>query len=228
MRAAAQRLYWSLAGRTGSGHSLDFPALGGLAGIAARPNQATEVVACLAELKAAGLVSYALDLGGASEIVVDTSPEAQRTMRSVFVVHGHDDALLAEVDALLLRVGLLPIVLKVTPSGGRTLIEMIDDHSAVPFAVCLLTPDDEGRALRSDEALRSRARQNVILELGYFLGRLGRDRVHVLHRGGVELPSDYHGVVYTATDVPNSDWRVELCKEMRVAGLPLDIEAIVR
>ena len=227
MRAHAQRLYWALVERGGAGADLSFSELGDLVGLTRPSTQAREVLGCLEELKAGGLASYMLDLAGVSEISVDMSVETQRMMRSVFVVHGHDGSLLAEVDALLLRVGLRPIVLRSMPSSGRTIIEKIEDYSNVQFAVCLLTPDDEGRPVAAGGDIRPRARQNVVLELGYFLGRLGRTRVHALHRGGVELPSDYHGVVYTATDVPNSDWRVELCKEMRASGLPVDISAII-
>jgi predicted nucleotide-binding protein len=227
VKAGAQRLYWALVARGDDAVSLSFSELGELAGLTGRSSRHRDVVECLEELKAAGLVTYALDLAGATGLSVDSSAGTQRTMRSVFVVHGHDGSLLAEVDALLLRVGLNPIVLKSVPSAGKTIIEKIEQYSAVQFAVCLLTPDDEGRAMRDGHELRPRARQNVVLELGYFLGRLGRERVHVLYRGGVELPSDYHGVVYTATDMPNSDWRIELCKEMRIAGLPVDVGAIV-
>lgn len=226
MRASAQTLYWALVNGSDASVEPSFSELGALAGIPSGQSQAAEVLECLTDLQAAGLVSYVLDLAGVAGLVIDSSAGAQRTMRSVFVVHGHDRSLLAEVDALLLRVGLNPIVLRSMPSGGRTIIEKMESFSTVQFAVCLLTPDDEGRAVSSSQ-LRPRARQNVVLELGYFLGRLGRARVHVLYRGGVELPSDYHGVVYTATDVPNSDWRVELCKEMRASGLPVDVTAIV-
>lgn len=227
MRPYAQRLYWSLVDNSEHLQDLPFSRLADFAGIPQRPTRSREILECLEELKSSGLATYALDLAGVSEISIDATPDARRTMRSVFVVHGHDEKLLAEVDALLLRVGLHPIVLKTMPSAGRTVIEKIEKYSNVQFAVCLLTPDDEGRAIVANSDLQPRARQNVVLELGYFLGRLGRDRVHALHRGGLELPSDYHGVVYTATDVPNSDWRIELCKEMRNAGLPVDIGAIM-
>lgn len=227
MRAASQRLYWALVQETAE--SLTFAELGSLAAGDGKRLDEPSVLASLRELSSAGLVTSSLDLGGIRDVEVARDDATQGIMRSIFVVHGHDETLLAEVDALLLRVGLRPIVLRAMPSGGRTIIEKIEEYSNVQYAVCLLTPDDEGRAMRTSAAgnMRPRSRQNVVLELGYFLGRLGRDRVHVLHRGGVELPSDYHGVVYTATDVPNSDWRVELCRELRLAGLPVNIAAII-
>lgn len=227
MRAQSQNLYWALVAKEDSDFSASFTELGSLARLPIRSSQTSNVLNCLEELKNSGLVSYLLDLGGVSNVAIDSSDDAQRTMKSVFVIHGHDDSLLAEVDAFLLRVGLYPIILRSMPSSGKTIIEKIESYSNVQFAVCLLTPDDEGCSRRSNAASRPRARQNVVLELGYFIGRLGRERVHVLHRGDIELPSDYHGVVYTATDVPNIDWRVALCKEMRASGLPVDIAAIM-
>jgi len=183
-----------------------------------------DVVAALRELELADLVVFILDLEGVREVSVVATPRQLRALRSIFVVHGHDRQLLAEVDALIQRVGLIPIVLQVLASSGRTLIEKIEENSEVPFAVCLLTPDDVGAPVDTPSQLRPRARQNVILELGYFIGRLGRQHVHVLHKGDIELPSDYHGVLYTAIDAPNKDWRIELCKELRAAGIPAAID----
>jgi predicted nucleotide-binding protein len=88
-----------------------------------------------------------------------------------------------------------------------------------------LTPDDLGRANGSTD-LRARARQNVILELGYFLGRLGRTRVCALHRGGVELPSDFQGVVYIEFDSAGA-WRAKLAQEFVEAKLTIKIEGLI-
>ena len=96
----------------------------------------------------------------------------------------------------------------------------------VSFAVVILTPDDLGSALNEPGDRRGRARQNVILELGYFCGALGRRRVIVLHKGHVEIPSDYLGVVYTAMDSAGA-WKLILAKELRKAGLDADIARLV-
>lgn len=139
----------------------------------------------------------------------------------VFVVHGHDDAARETVARFLERLGLVAVILHEQVSRGRTVIEKVEEHGDVAFAVVLLTPDDEGRARGSGE-LMPRARQNVVLELGYFLARLGRDRVCALKRGGVEIPSDYAGVVWTDMD-SGGGWRLTLAREMKVVGFDVDL-----
>lgn len=180
-----------------------------------------ELLEALRELDRQNLVSYSLNLEGISDVRITASEHQLRTLKSIFVVHGHDEALLAEVDAFLLRIDLRPVVLRVQPSSGRTTMEKIEAYSDVQYAICLLTPDDIGASKKTPGDLRPRARQNVVLELGYFIGLLGRGRVCALYRGDLELPSDFHGIVYTATDVPNSDWRLKLCKELASSGIPV-------
>jgi predicted nucleotide-binding protein len=87
-----------------------------------------------------------------------------------------------------------PIVLHEQASRGKTVIEQFEAHADVEFAVVLLTGNDVGAAKSEPAKLQPRARQNVILELGCFTGRIGRDRVCALYENGVELPSDYDGV----------------------------------
>jgi len=139
----------------------------------------------------------------------------------VFIVHGHDDAALQGLARFLERLGLEAMVLRELPNQGRTIIEKFEDSaSAVGFAVVLLTPDDLGGALSSD-ALDARARQNVVFELGYFAGKLGRGRVCLLRKGDVEIPSDLFGVVYTDMDAADG-WKAKLVKELQAAGLQFD------
>lgn len=186
-----------------------------------------ELLGALRELDRLSLVSYSLNLEGISDVRITATDHQLKTLRSVFVVHGHDETLLAEVDAFLLRIGLHPVVLRVQPSSGRTIMEKIEAYSDVQYAICLLTPDDIGASKKTPDDLRSRARQNVILELGYFIGLLGRGRVCALYRGDLELPSDYHGVMYTGTDIPNFDWRFMLCKELADSGIPVATENLL-
>ena len=89
----------------------------------------------------------------------------------------------------------------------------------------MLTPDDIGAPKDKQGGLKDRARQNVILELGYFLHKLGRKRVRVLHKKEVELPSDIHGIVYVPMNNPN-DWQLKLAKEMKQVGLPVDLNKL--
>jgi len=137
--------------------------------------------------------------------------------KRVFLVHGHDEAARERVARFLEKAGLEVVILHEQPNAGKTLIEKLEDNTGVGYAVVLLTADDEGRA-RGDEALRPRARQNVVFEAGYLMGRLGRDRVALLYEPEVELPSDIKGVVYIEAD-PHGAWKEKLFKELRAAGL---------
>lgn len=138
----------------------------------------------------------------------------------VFVVHGHDEAARETAARFLERIGLQPIILHEQANRGRTVIEKVEAFGDVGFAVVLLTPDDVGRASR-DSDLEPRARQNVLLELGYVLGRLGRENVCTLKRGHVEIPSDFAGVVWQDMDAAGG-WKVALGKELKDAGYQFD------
>jgi predicted nucleotide-binding protein len=148
------------------------------------------------------------------------------TSKRVFIVHGHDEAAREGVARFLEKLDLEPIILHEQPSGGRTVIEKLEHHADVAFAVVLLTPDDVGAAAGDRDDLSPRARQNVVLELGYFAGRLGRSRVCALHKGSLELPSDIIGVVYVPLDSGGS-WRLLLAKELREAGFDIDLNAAI-
>jgi len=142
--------------------------------------------------------------------------------RKVFLVHGHDEAARQSVARFLERLNLQPIVLHEQPNRGQTIIEKFERYSDVAFAVVLLTPDDLGSTKLSTESLRDRARQNVILELGYFLGKLDRGRVCALYWDDVELPSDYLGVLYVPFDA-SGGWRLRLAAELKAAGINIDM-----
>jgi predicted nucleotide-binding protein len=132
--------------------------------------------------------------------------------RRVFVVHGHDDDLKDSVADHISSLGLDPVVLHREPDMGRTVIEKFEAYSDVGFAVCILTPDDP----MSNGAMR--ARQNVIMELGYLTGKLGRSRVCALKKGHLEVPSDIVGVLYKSVD-DSGKWKRELQQELVAAGL---------
>lgn len=147
--------------------------------------------------------------------------------REVFVVHGHDGEVKESVARFLEKLGLVPVVLHEQPNQDRTIIEKFEVCSSdVAFAVVLLTPDDFGCPADDKSTLYPRARQNVILELGYFLGRLTRTRVCALHKGGVELPSDYQGVVYIEFDAAGA-WKAKLAQEFVEAKLTIKVEALI-
>lgn len=142
--------------------------------------------------------------------------------RRVFVVHGHDEAAKQAVARFLEKIKFEPIILHEKISQGRTVIEKIEAHSDVSFAVVLLTPDDEGCA--KGGVPEPRARQNVLLELGYFIGRLTRGRVLALKSGKLEIPSDFAGVVWEAMDSAGA-WQRTLCKELEALGFDIDWKA---
>jgi len=146
--------------------------------------------------------------------------------QQVFIVHGHDHGRLQTVARFLERLKLTVIILHERPNEGATIIEKLEAHGNTSFAVILLTPDDIGSVATQPDNLKPRARQNVVLELGYFLGRLGRRRVAALVSEGVELPSDYSGVVYINLDAQGA-WQFHLAKELRAAGLPIHGDALL-
>lgn len=145
----------------------------------------------------------------------------------VFLVHGHDDAILQETARLLERFDLEVIILREQPNSGRTIIEKFVDYSNVAFAVVLLTDDDRGgiKSLSFDNQ-KFRPRQNVVLELGFFLGKLGRNRVCALYKEDVEIPSDYQGVLYLPIDAMGA-WRLSLARELKAAGIDIDLNKAV-
>lgn len=145
--------------------------------------------------------------------------------RRVFVVHGHDHEPKEAVARLLEALGFEAVILHEQADQGRTVIEKVEAHSDVDFAVVLLTPDDVGRAKVEGET-SPRPRQNVLLELGYFIGRLGRQNVCALKRGHLELPSDFAGVVWEEFDSAGA-WRAVLGRELQAAGHQIDWNRIM-
>lgn len=141
---------------------------------------------------------------------------AARSQRRVFVVHGHDGEMKATVARLLTMIGLEPIILAEQVNAGRTVIEKFEKNADVGYAVVLLSPDDPSPALHE-----GRARQNVILEWGYFIGALGRSHVTALKKGDVELPSDIVGMVWENYD-DHGGWKRRLVQELIEAGLEVD------
>jgi predicted nucleotide-binding protein len=147
----------------------------------------------------------------------------QVSTRKVFVVHGHGGIEHA-VAGFLRKLGLEPVILREQANEGRTIIEKFEAHSDVGFAVILMTPDDVGSL--KDGPQRSRARQNVILELGYFVGRLGRKKVCPLIQGDIELPSDVLGVAWVALDA-HDGWHMKLARELQAAGYGFDFNKVL-
>jgi predicted nucleotide-binding protein len=151
-----------------------------------------------------------------------TSPVALGS--EIFVVHGRNEAVKLEVATFLERLaGRRPVILHEHASEGRTVIEKLEHYGRdTNFAIVLLTADDEGRLRGSSDEPLPRGRQNVVLELGYFMARLGRSRVVLLYESDVELPSDMTGVVYTRLDSAGG-WKLTLARELQAAEIPVDL-----
>lgn len=139
----------------------------------------------------------------------------------VFIVHGHDSEVKNEVSTFIREIGLTPIILHEQASQGKTIIEKIETYTNVGFAVVLYTACDQGNdkaSIEKTNTLNPRARQNVVLEHGYLMAKLGRSRVTALVKGKIETPNDISGVVYIPFD-DHKTWKVELLKELRSAGV---------
>lgn len=159
--------------------------------------------------------------------VIESAHRPQPTVDpngSIFVVHGHNHAALHLAVRVLERgTGRDVIVLHEQANSGRTVLEKFEQHAtSAAFAVVLLTADDEGAEVGSPSH-RKRARQNVIFELGFFFGQLGRERVVVLVDGGVEQPSDISGLVYIPLDGAGA-WKMALGRELAAASIPVDYQ----
>lgn len=147
-------------------------------------------------------------------------------LSKVFVVHGHDRASKAEVAGFIRKLGFEPIILHERPNKGRALITKFREEAAgAGFAVVLMTPDDLGKAETAID-LKPRARQNVVFELGFFIGKLGPERVAALIEGDIEIPSDFDGVVYIPLD--KADWQTKLGMELQEAGYKFDWNRVMR
>ena len=149
------------------------------------------------------------------------------TSNKIFVVHGHDNELKNDVELFLRSINLEPVVLHRQLDEGLTVIEKFEKHSDVNYAIVLLTPDDigytvdEGRKKEEDRNVELRARQNVILEFGFFIGKLSRKNVCCIYKEGVTLPSDLNGLIYKKVDKTVDEIGMFLMKELKNAGLPV-------
>ena len=155
----------------------------------------------------------------------DNRGNEQAKTKEIFVVHGRDGGAREEVARFLERLGLKPVVLHEQPDQGRTIIEKFEDFGQVGFAVVLLTPDDTGKQKDDANGLKPRARQNVIFEFGYFIGKLGRENVCALVQGDLETPSDYDGVLYIPLD-DSGAWKMRLIRELKSAEYDVDANLV--
>lgn len=145
----------------------------------------------------------------------------------VFIVHGHDTALKVTVARTLEKIDLEPVILHEQENNGKTIIEKFESNAETcGFAIILLTADDWGYTKEENDASkRPRARQNVVFEMGFFMGKLGRDRVFLLLDNGVEKPGDLDGIIYNSTN--DEMWKIKLVKELKSSGYNVDANKIL-
>lgn len=155
-----------------------------------------------------------------------TTATARRDERTkIFVVHGHDTTALEQLELVLRRLGLDPYILQNNDGESKTLIEALEQriYKEAAFGIVLLTPDDYGYPKnKTDEDRQPRARQNVILELGMVLASLGRERMVLLKKGALEMPTDVSGIIYLEFNDHVKEISVKLVARMKNAGIEID------
>ena len=160
-------------------------------------------------------------------VVSDSSSASSNVRDEVFVVYGHDENAKIQLEALLRRWHLRPLLLDQLPSQGHTIIEKVEHYAnQVQYAVVLATPDDEGYRRNHTEEKKFRARQNVVLELGMMLSKLGRERVAILLKTPdlMEKPSDIDGLIYIPFgDTIDAAAQVILANEMNACGYNIQV-----
>lgn len=153
--------------------------------------------------------------------IVKINNWVEKKYDKVFIVHGHDNALKQEVARIIEKQGLEAIILSEQANQGKTIIEKIEENAEVGAAICLFTGDDYGRA-KDATSENLRARQNVVFEAGYFMGKLGRGNVILIASPDIEIPSDLQGVVYTNKDM----WQTDVLRELKAIGYNVDFNKL--
>ena len=155
--------------------------------------------------------------------VVKINNWVEKKYDKVFIVHGHDEALKQEVARIVEKQGLEAIILSEQANQGKTIIEKIEENADVGAAICLFTGDDYGKA-KGANSENLRARQNVVFEAGYFMGKLGRGNVIIVADKDLELPSDMQGVVYT----DSKNWKIEVLQGLDKIGYAVDFNRLFK
>jgi predicted nucleotide-binding protein len=164
-----------------------------------------------------------------SHLIENGKKATENLSKKIFIIHGHDEEMKQAIARVVEKLGFNPIILHEQPNKGRTIIEKFTDYSDVGFAIALLSPDDLAYSKESSpEQAKYRARQNVIFELGFFIGKLGRSRVLAMfdEKNNFEKPSDYDGIIYVPYE-KNGNWQFEIMKELKACGYQLDANILL-
>ncbi len=143
----------------------------------------------------------------------------------VFIVHGHDETAKTKTARFIEKLGLKSIILHEQASGSKTVIEKIEAYSNVGFGIILYTPCDIGAKNEENPNLKNRARQNVVFEHGFLIGKIGRENVCALVKGEIETPNDISGVVYVKMDDEEA-WHLKIARELRNSGYEIDMNKL--
>jgi predicted nucleotide-binding protein len=159
---------------------------------------------------------------------INTTLTVTKTLskNEIFIVHGHDDLAKTQVARFIEKLKLKPIILHEQVNSGKTIIEKIEKFSNVGFGIVLYTPCDKGCENGKETNLSNRARQNVVFEHGYLIGKVGRQHVCALVKGDIETPNDISGVIYIAMN-DNNSWQFEIAKEMKNSGYNIDLNNLL-
>lgn len=160
-----------------------------------------------------------------SAALTPNKPKTSMDKSKVFIVHGHDNAAKSEAARFVENLGFKAIILHEQASSGHTIIEKIEENTNVGFGIVLYTPCDLGASKGEKDHLKPRARQNVIFEHGYLIGKIGRENVCALVKGDIETPNDISGVVYIKMD-EGDGWKLAVAKEMKKSGYDVDLNKI--
>lgn len=160
-----------------------------------------------------------------AENVVSKTDNFQLDKSQVFIVHGHDETAKTKAARFIEKLGLKPIILHEQASGSKTVIEKIEAYSNVGFGIVLYTPCDIGSKNEENPNLKNRARQNVVFEHGFLIGKIGRENVCALVKGEIETPNDISGVVYVKMDDEEA-WHLKIARELRNSGYKIDMNKL--
>lgn len=160
-------------------------------------------------------------------VVVRKKKTTKIEKAKVFIVHGYDTEAKLEVARFIEKIGLEPIILHEQANNGMTIIEKIEKYSNVGFGIILYTPCDVGYVKDKEGEKKARARQNVVFEHGYLIGKLGRNNVCALVKESVEIPSDLSGIGYIQLD-SNWGWKIPLANELKKSGYEIDFNSFMQ
>lgn len=173
------------------------------------------------------LIEVADLLPSTVEVLKENNQKSLIDRKSVFIVHGHDEIAKIKTAKFIQTIGLNPIILHEQANLGNTIIEKIEENSNVGFGLILYTACDIGASIKESKNLKNRARQNVVFEHGFLIGKIGRKNVCALVKGEIDTPNDISGIVYVKMDDDDA-WFLKIAKELVNAGYSIQLENLIK